>query len=204
MSDPLSLAAGIGGLLALTLRVITINKDYIHSVKHAPKVISAIHGELLMLQSSLTLLQERLSNPDVREYLERKQPQLPPILQDAQNGIDGRSIALQKMISSIAKEDKTPSVVTRMTFYFNESEIEKDLQRLERYRSMVMDNFNNALSIGHSQHLHDLVVTAAEVDRVSQTMLQDLHRFDKSVNRVQETSDQTHASVKFTQKDVAR
>jgi hypothetical protein len=56
-----------------------------------------------MLQSSLTLLQERLSDPDVREYLDRKQQQLPEILQDTKNGIDGCSIALQKMISSIAK-----------------------------------------------------------------------------------------------------
>jgi hypothetical protein len=104
----------------------------------------------------------------------------------------------------LPKRKKPPSVVTRMTWYFNEGEIEKELQRLERYRSMVLDNFNNALSIGHSKHLHDLVVTTAEVDQLSQTILQDLHALDAKVQRIQETSDRTFASAELTQKDVAR
>jgi hypothetical protein len=91
-----------------------------------------------------------------------------------------------------------------MTFHSNESEIEKDLQRLQRYRSMLIDNFNHALSIAHSQHLHYLVVAAAEVDRLSQMILQDLHLLEESVNRVEETDNQIFASAKFTQQDMAR
>jgi hypothetical protein len=184
--------------------VIKLNKDFIDSVKHAPKVIRQYHQELLMLQSSLTLFQERLSDPDVRDYLYQKDQQAPNILQDAKEGIDGCSIALQKMVSSITKRDKTLSVITRMTFYLDEGEIEKDLQRLQRYRSMVMDNFNHALSIAHSQHLHRLVVTAAEVDRLSQTILQDLHLLGESFNRVEEISNETLSTAKLNQQDVAR
>jgi hypothetical protein len=102
------------------------------------------------------------------------------------------------------QKDKPPSTVTRMTFHSNESEIEKDLQRLQRYRSMLIDNFNHALSIAHLQHLHHLVVTAAELDRPSQMILQDLHLLEESVNRVEETGNQIFASAKFTQQDMAR
>lgn len=129
MSEPLSPAASIGGLIALTLQVIKINKDYIDSVKNAPRVLNAYLRELLMLQSSLTLLKERLSDPEVKIYLDRKQRQSPTILPDAQNGIDGCSTELRKIISSIAKKDKLP-MLTRKTFYFSEAEIEKDLQKL--------------------------------------------------------------------------
>jgi len=204
MSDPLSIAAGVGGLIALTLTVIKLNKDYIDSIKHAPRVIGQYHRELLMLQSSLTLLQERLSDLDVRDYLVRKAQHAPDILQETKNGIDGCSTALQNMLSRIAKKDKPPSMITRMTFYLNESEIEEDLQRLQRYRCMVMDNFNNALSVAHSQHLHRLVVTAAEVEQMSQMILQDLHLLEESFNRVEKTSNETLATAKLTQQDVAR
>lgn len=204
MADPLSVAAGIGGLLALTLQTVHINKSYIDSVKNAPKIVRTYHRELLMLQSSLTLLRDRLLNRHILDYLDQKHQQTPTILQEVKEGIDGCMVDLQKRLSSIAKKDKTPSVVTRMTWYFNEGEIEKELQRLERYRSMVLDNFNSALSIGHSKHLHDLVITTAEVDQLSQTILQDLHVLDASVHRVQKTSDRTFASAELTQKDVAR
>jgi hypothetical protein len=204
MADPLSVAAGIGGLLALTLQIVQINKGYIDSVKNAPKIVGTYHRELLTLQSSLILLKDRLSDRDILDYLNEKHQQTPVILQEAKAGIDGCMVDLQKRLSSTAKKDKTPSVVTRLTWYFNEGEIEKDLQRLERYRSMVLDNFNSALSLGHSKHLRDLVVTTAEVDQLSQKILQDLHLLNTSVHRVQETSDRVLASAELTQKDVAR
>jgi hypothetical protein len=204
MSDPLSIAAGVGGLIALTLTVIKLNKEYVDSVKHAPKVIAQYHQELLMLQSSLALLQKRLSDAEIRHYLVRKEQQAPDMLQDASNGIDGCSTALQKMLSRITKKDKTPSVITRMTFYFDESEIEKDLHRLQRYRSMLMDNFNHALSVAHAHHLQHLVVTAAEVDQLSQTIFQDLHLLGECVNRMEVTSNETLGTVKITRQDVAK
>lgn len=204
MADPLSIAAGVGGLLALALQIVQINKGYIDSVKHAPKIARSFHRELLMLQSSLTLLRDRLSDRDILEYLKQEHQQTPQILQEAKDGIDGCTIDLQKRLSSIARKDNTSSVVTRMTWYFSESEIEKDLIRYQRYRSMIVDNFNSALSIGHSKHLHDLVVTAAEVEQLSQAILKDLHLLDENVHRVQETSNRTLASVEITQKDVAR
>ena len=140
MSEPLSLAANIGGLIALTLQVIKISKD---SVENAPRILNAYLRELHMLQSSLTLLKGRLSDPEVIAYLDRKQRQSPTLLQDAQNGIDGYSTELRKNIPSIIEKDKLP-ILTRMTFYFSEAQIEKDLQRLQRDRTMIMDNFNNA------------------------------------------------------------
>jgi hypothetical protein len=91
-----------------------------------------------------------------------------------------------------------------MTFYFDEGEIEKDLHRLQRYRSMVVDNFNHALSVANAHHLQHLVVTAAEVDQLSQTIFQDLHLLGECVNRVEVTSNETLGTAKITQQDVAR
>jgi hypothetical protein len=108
MADPLSVAAGIGGLLALTLQMVHINKGYIESVKNAPKIVGTYHRELLMLQSSLTLLRDRLLNRDVLDYLNQKHQQTPTILQEVKDGIDGCMVDLQKRMSSIAKKEKTP------------------------------------------------------------------------------------------------
>lgn len=198
MSDPLSLAAGIGGLITLTLQVIKINKDYIDSVKNAPKVLNAYLQELLMLQSSLTLLKERLSDQEVIVYLARKQRQSPTILQDARNGIDGCSTELRKIISSIAKKDKVP-MLTRMTFYFSQAEIEKDLQRLQRYRAMIIDNFNNTLSTENSKHLQEITVTVSEVEQLSKTMLEEVHAIDVNLGRIERLGDRTLASIETTQ-----
>lgn len=77
MGEPFSLAAGIGGLITLTLQVININKDYIDSVKNTPTVLNAYLRELHMLQSSLTLVKGRLSGSEVKAYLDRKQRQSP-------------------------------------------------------------------------------------------------------------------------------
>ncbi len=204
MADPLSIAAGVGGLIALTLQITQVTKGYIDSVKHAPKIIKSYHREILLLQSSLSIVRDRLTDRDVLEYLNERHQQSPMILQEAKDGIDGCMIDLQKRLSSIAKKDKTPSVVTSMTWYFSEAETEKDVQRLGRYKSMILDNFNNALSIGHSKHLHDLVVTAAEVDQLTQMMVQDLRLLDRNVHHVQETSDRMLGFVEHTQSDVAR
>jgi hypothetical protein len=204
MSDPLSIAAGVGGLLALTLQVVQINKAYIDSVKNAPKVINAYHRELAMLRSSLALLDDRLSNPVVKDYLTQKHQQSPCTLQNAKDGIDGCSHDLRKTLVSIEKKKNTPSMVNRMTWYFSEGEVEKDLHRLQRYRSMIMDDFNNALSIEHSKHLRDLLVTSEDIEQLSKVMLKDLHLLEENINTIQRTGDRTLASVKSTQKDMAR
>jgi hypothetical protein len=125
MADPLSIAAGIGGLLRLALQVVQINKNYTDSIKHAPKIARAYHWELLMVQSSLTLLKDRLADRDVLDYLNQRHQQISTVLQDAKNGIDGCMSDLEKKLSSLAKKDKIPSVMTRITWYFNEGEVER-------------------------------------------------------------------------------
>jgi hypothetical protein len=69
---------------------------------------------------------------------------------------------------------------------------------------MILDNFNNAISIEHSKHFHDLTVSAAEIEKLSEIMLHDLHVMDDSIHRVEETSIQTLSSVTSAQQGVAK
>lgn len=86
-----------------------------------------------------------------------------------------------------------------MTFNFGEAETEKNLQRLQRYRTIVMDNINNALSVETSKHLQEITVTVSEVEQLSKTVLEDVHTLDMNFGRIQRL-----ASIETTQDSVAK
>jgi hypothetical protein len=204
MSDPLSLAAGVAGLLALTLQIIQINKNYLDSAKHAPKIIKAYHRELLMLQSSLALLKERLSDPDVLDYLGQEQQQSSETLRATKDGIDGCTAYMQKTLSTIADKAKKPSFMDRMSWYFSEGDIENDLQRLQRYRSMILDDFNSNLAVQHSKNLQNLAISITEVEQLSNTAVQGLYDLNVNIGSLQDTSDKTLSVIESTRDDVER
>jgi hypothetical protein len=87
MADPLSLAASIAGLIALTIQVVDINERYIDSVRGASKAIKAYHRDVVTLQAAINALQDRLKDPELREYLTNCQRSSPYLLKTASAGI---------------------------------------------------------------------------------------------------------------------
>lgn len=51
--DPLSIAAGVGGLLTLVVQTIDVSHKYIHGVRHAKESAECLIAELRILQTSL-------------------------------------------------------------------------------------------------------------------------------------------------------
>ncbi|KAF7504670.1 hypothetical protein GJ744_001951 [Endocarpon pusillum] len=60
---------------------------------------------------------------------------------------------------------------------------------------MIMDNFNNALSVETSKHLQEITVTVSEVSQLSKTMLEGVRTLDMNLGRIQRLGDQTLASI---------
>lgn len=69
---------------------------------------------------------------------------------------------------------------------------------------MIMDNFNNTLSIENSKHLQEITVTVSEVEQLSKTVLEDVRTLDMNIGRIQRLGDQTLASIETTQNSMAR
>lgn len=94
--------------------------------------------------------------------------------------------------------------MTRLSWHFREDEIEKDLQRLQQYKLMIVDNINIALSYEQSKQLRDLTVSVSEVEKWCDIMLADLHTMDASINRLQRTGDTVIALVESTKSEVIK
>src|SRR5450432_2926625 len=70
MADPLSLSAGIAGLLSLTIEITRISYQYISGVKEAPKSVHAIIIEVTSLENILRDIRNSIVlNPEVAEVL---------------------------------------------------------------------------------------------------------------------------------------
>lgn len=56
--DPLSIAAGVGGLLTLVIQTVDVSHRYIHGVRHAKESAESLIAHLRILQTSLQNLEK--------------------------------------------------------------------------------------------------------------------------------------------------
>lgn len=162
MADPLSIAASIASLVGLTLQVVDINKRYIDSARNAPKAIKAYQREVVILQAAVNALQDRLKDPELRAHLADCQKSSPHLLKAASTGISHCSAELQRICEKIAKKDKQLPLLNRLTWFFSEGEIEDAILHVQRYRSTIIEDFNNALSVIVVIDTKSLLLSVAE------------------------------------------
>src|SRR5450432_2321181 len=80
MSDPLSLASGIAGLLSLSIRILEIGTQFYSDFKHAPKSYHVYFREIKALSIVLVTLEDRLENSSIKAYLS-SQPPSPSVIE---------------------------------------------------------------------------------------------------------------------------
>jgi hypothetical protein len=146
MGDPVSLAASIAGLIALTIQVIDINKIYVDSVRGASKAINTYLREVVTLQAAINALHDHLKDPELRAHLADCQRSSPELLKTASVGIGQFSADLQRICDKVARKDTHLPLLNRLTWFFSEGEIEDAIRHIQRYRSMIIEDFNNALA----------------------------------------------------------
>lgn len=203
MADPLSIAAGIAGLIALTIQVADINKRYIDAVQGAPKAIKAYYREVVTLQAAINALQDRLRDPELRAHLEDCQQSSPNLLKAASAGIARCSADLQRVCDKVARKDKHLSLLTRLTWFFGEGEIDDAIQHIQRYRSMIIEDFNNALAVVVVLDTKDLILSVADVERLGKEALDRLDRIDGRITKIHDTSLSTLGTVQDIGKDLS-
>ena len=203
MADPLSIAASIAGLIGLTLQVVDINKRYIDSIRNAPKAIKAYHREVVMLQAAINALQDRLKDPELRAHLADCQKSSPDLLKTASSGIAQCSADLRRICDKVAKKDKHLPLLSRLTWFFNEGEIEDAIRHVQRYRSMIVEDFNNALAVVVVIDTKNLMLSVAEVERLGEEALDRLDRIDGRITSISDTSLQTLGTVQDIGKDLS-
>lgn len=62
--DPLSLAASIGGLVALTARTLQVTRTFTHDSRHGKEAAAELLNELVVLEFNLSRLDQLLRSPD--------------------------------------------------------------------------------------------------------------------------------------------
>jgi hypothetical protein len=179
MADPLSIAASITGLVGLTLQVVDINKRYIDSARNAPKAIKAYQREVVILQAAVNALQDRLKDPELRAHLADCQKYSPHLLKAASTGISHCSAELQRICEKVAKKDKQLPLLNRLTWFFSEGEIEDAILHVQRYRSTIIEDFNNALSVIVVIDTKSLLLSVVEIERLGEEALDRLERIDE-------------------------
>jgi hypothetical protein len=190
-------------LIGLTLQVVDINKRYIGSARNAPKAIKAYHREVVTLQAAVNALQDRLKDPELRAHLADCQKSSPHLLKTASAAISHCSADLQRICEKVAKKDKQLPLLNRLTWFFNEGEIEDAILHIQRYRSMIIEDFNNALSVIVVIDTMNLLLSVAEVERLGEEALDRLDRIDGRITSINHTSLKTLGTVQDIGKDLS-
>jgi hypothetical protein len=101
------------------------------------------------------------------------------------------------------KRKKQLPLLNRLTWFFNEGEIEDEIRHVQRYRSMIIDDFNNALAMIVVIDTKNLVLSVAEVERLGEEALDRLDRIDGRITSINDTSLKTLGTVQGIGKDLS-
>jgi DNA-binding FrmR family transcriptional regulator len=203
MGDPVSLAASIAGLIALTIQVIDINKRYIDSVRGASKAIKTYLREVVTLQAAINALHDRLKDPGLRAHLADCQRSSPELLKTSSVGIGQCSADLQRIRDKVARKDTHLPLLNRLTWFFSEGEIEDAIRHIQRYRSMIIEDFNNTLAVIVVIDTKDLKLSVGEVEKLGNEALDRLDRIDGQITSIRDTSLKTLGTVQDISKDLS-
>ncbi|KAH0565278.1 hypothetical protein GP486_001328 [Trichoglossum hirsutum] len=136
MSDPLSISAGVAGLVSLAIGLSQVNYDYIKAVKGFSKAWSSYVRELSALTSILVQAQQAIEVGGVGHLLVARTPDIPNAI------INECRIELESLKQKLSKTGIKKSIEA-LKWPFTESETQKTVEMLHRFNSA----FSLALSV---------------------------------------------------------
>ena len=128
--DPLSIATGVAGLVALGAEVIKIIEEYYTSAKNAPKEIRDIKTELKSLSMVLQRLEQVLRSDKIGSN---------SVSFDTSSVLATALISCESKIREVTAKLKRPNdsstarIWERLKWPFSEKEVQKLLETLRRY-----------------------------------------------------------------------
>ena len=182
MAEILSVASGIAGLLSLTIQIIEASNEFVNDYKGAPKDGKAYFEEVKILRRALESLRKRLDDQKIREFVSTRHP-TDIILSGAQNGLECCSDILRSLLDSLTRYNTgNISPWERFKWHFKKSSISDEVERLLRYRMMILDDFENCLTFRTAQGVQGLVASQA-------TILESVDRLQHGNTGLQRSSD---------------
>jgi len=168
MAEVLGLVSGVAGLLSLTITILDGSLAYYASAKDASKSMSQLLKELISMKNVLSSIQDNVvTNPNISSAFKTTPSSsvvshLALELVEYNFGkstpgvLDECSQCLNNILGKIQKGlrgDRGPTILKRLTWPFTEKEVQKEVDRLQRYREILTTSLTmDILTIGVSTH----------------------------------------------------
>lgn len=136
--DPLSIVAGVAGLMRLTIEVSHRITTFYQAAKHASKSVQDIQEELSLMQTVLEQLKSLLQSGDLETNSIAQTSVLTAAIRSCSQSIESIAAKLPK-----SKPDALSRAKDALRWPFNEKEVLKFLETLRRH----MSTFQFALTI---------------------------------------------------------
>ena len=135
--DPLSVAAGVAGLVSLTFEISQTVSHYYKAVKDAPNSIQEIQQELSLMHSTLQQLDNLLRGPHMNKSSFSQSSVLTTAVTSCIQTIREISAKLAQ-----PKQDRLSRTKEALKWPFSEKEVQKRLEALRRYTSTFQFSLN--------------------------------------------------------------
>lgn len=172
MSDPISLASAIAGLVALADVVFTKSLRYVHRVKSADKTINDLVRLLQSMSGTLHVLRQRLSVLSADSS--QAQPLLPPqILNDCARLLDDVNKQLSKYDKAGTSKNKKKfsSKLQALKWPFDESSTKDLLDQLTKF-NQVLDTAMTA----------DTMIVVHQTFQAAGQLREDIKKLERSMS----------------------
>jgi hypothetical protein len=129
----LDIAAGIAGLISLTIEVTSAGYKYLSAVRDASKSMSSILVELSTIQTILLKVDETVNSDKVKRTLGDGSGSLQSIGKIDKNVMDDCMAELTKLKEKLQKSLESNSMVKRFEWPFKEEKADAIVKKLHRF-----------------------------------------------------------------------
>ncbi|KAL9120877.1 MAG: hypothetical protein Q9187_002567 [Circinaria calcarea] len=200
MADPLSVVAGVAGLLSLTIQVSDLYK-HVHGIKNAPRDAQELVDELQSLRQVLLSLKVFLESQEMKGHKFKETSTLLGTIHGCQTKITELKLKVEKLIN----KHGLPQILERSKWYFHHEERVELITTLHRYLnifqiSLTIDGINlMSKSIDEiAQDVQGLKAAIPILTLSSQTIRQQV---EKQLDHLQSILSQTSALAEKATKD---
>lgn len=138
MADPLSVVAGVAGLLSLTIQVSDLLYKHVHAIKNAPKDAQELVDELQSLRQVLSSLEVFLESQEMKGRKFKETSTLLGAIHGCQTKITELKLRVEKLIN----KHGLPQILERSKWYFQHEEHVEVITTLHRYLNIFQLSLN--------------------------------------------------------------